>query len=152
MFSILVISTYMYVNKYGDTRSLWPHPLPKLKIQKIFHFELHTVWTLLTVILLKINIITWFWAITFDQVIFTLAFVNVTNKDTNTTQNVFLFYPSDVIWTKTWGATTIESGPRYIYFLKSFVFSDENNMISSVLCVLSCYITCDAHIFHINCI
>ena len=26
---------------------------------------------------------------------------------------------------KTWGPTTIESGPRYIYFLKSFVLPDE---------------------------
>ena len=36
---------------------------------------------------------------------------------------------------KKWGSTTIESDPRYIYFLKSFVFSDENYMISSVLSV-----------------
>ena len=43
---------------------------------------------------------------------------------------------------KKWGSTTIEFGPRYIYFSKSFVFSDENYMISSVLSVLSCYITC----------
>ena len=42
---------------------------------------------------------------------------------------------------KKWGSTTIESGPRYIYILKSFVFSDENYMISSVLSVLSCYIS-----------
>ena len=53
---------------------------------------------------------------------------------------------------KKWGSTTIESGPQYIYFLKSFVFSDENYMISSVLSVLSSYITCIAQIFHINCI
>ena len=25
-----------------------------------------------------------------------------------------------------WDATSIESGPRYIYYLKSFVFSEEN--------------------------
>ena len=53
---------------------------------------------------------------------------------------------------KKWGSTTIESGTRYIYILKSFVFSDENYMISFVLSVLSCYITCIAQIFHINCI
>ena len=51
---------------------------------------------------------------------------------------------------KKWGATTIEFGPRYIYFFKRFVFSDENYMISSVLSVLSCYITCIALILHIN--
>ena len=53
---------------------------------------------------------------------------------------------------KKWGFTTIESGPGYIYLLKNFVFSDENNMIFSVLSVLSYYITCIAQIFHINCI
>ena len=36
--------------------------------------------------------------------------------------------------------------------LQSFVFSRENYMLSSVLSVhvLSCYITCIAHTFHIN--
>ena len=47
-------------------------------------------------------------------------------------------------------ATTIESGPRCIYFLKSLVFSRENYMISSILSVLSCYTTCIAHIFNIS--
>ena len=40
--------------------------------------------------------------------------------------------------------------PEIFGFLESFVFSRENYMISSVLSVLSCYITCIAHIFHIN--
>ena len=40
------------------------------------------------------------------------------------------------------GSTAIEIGPWYIYYLESFVFSRENNMISSVLYVLLCYITC----------
>ena len=54
---------------------------------------------------------------------------------------------------KKWGATTMESGPQYIYILQSFVFSRENSKlhVSSVLSVLSCYmyITCIAHTFHI---
>ena len=48
------------------------------------------------------------------------------------------------------GATTMESGPQYIYILQSFVFSREDYMIPSVLSVLSCYITCIAHTLHIN--
>ena len=48
------------------------------------------------------------------------------------------------------GATTIESGPRYIYILQSFVFSRENYTKSSVLSVLSCYITCITHTCHTN--
>ena len=40
------------------------------------------------------------------------------------------------------GATSMESGPQYIYILQSFVFSRENYKLSSVLSVLSCYITC----------
>ena len=55
----------------------------------------------------------------------------------------------DLKWQKM-GATTMESGPQYIYILQSFVFSRENYMLSSVLSVLSCYITCIAHTFHIN--
>ena len=51
---------------------------------------------------------------------------------------------------KKWGATTMESGPQYIYIWQSFVFSRENSKLSSVLSVLSCYITCIAHTFHIN--
>ena len=45
---------------------------------------------------------------------------------------------------------TMESGPQYFYILQSFVFSRENSKLSSVLSVLSCYITCIAHTFHIN--
>ena len=48
------------------------------------------------------------------------------------------------------GASTMESGPQYIYILQSFVFSRENYMLSSVMYVLSCYITCIAHTLHIN--
>ena len=48
------------------------------------------------------------------------------------------------------GDTTMEPGPKYIYILQSFVFSRENPKLSSVLSVLSCYITCIAHTFHIN--
>ena len=41
---------------------------------------------------------------------------------------------------------------RYIYILQRFVFSHENYLISSVLSVLSCFITrtCIAHTFYIN--
>ena len=42
------------------------------------------------------------------------------------------------------------SGHRYIYFLENFVFSHENCMISSLLSVLSCYISCIANTFQIN--
>ena len=42
--------------------------------------------------------------------------------------------------------------PGIFIFMKSFVFSDENYLISSVLSVLSSYITCIAQIFRINCI
>ena len=46
-------------------------------------------------------------------------------------------------WWKIWNddpqiATIMESGPQYIYFLQSFVFSRENYMLSSVLSVLLC--------------
>ena len=51
---------------------------------------------------------------------------------------------------KKWGATTMESSPQYILFTQSFVFSRENYKLHSVLSVLSCYITCIAHTFHIN--
>ena len=51
---------------------------------------------------------------------------------------------------KKWVSTTIESGPQYINILQSFVFSREHYMITSVLSVLSCNITCIAHKFHIN--
>ena len=44
----------------------------------------------------------------------------------------------------------MESGSQYIYILQSFVFFSENYMLSSVLSVLSCYITCIAYTFHIN--
>ena len=54
------------------------------------------------------------------------------------------------IFYKKWGATTMESGPQYIYILQSFVLPRENSKLSSVLSVLSCYITCIAHTFNIN--
>ena len=41
-------------------------------------------------------------------------------------------------------STTIETGPWFIHFLKSLIFSRENYILSSVLSVLSCYITCIA--------
>ena len=44
----------------------------------------------------------------------------------------------------------MESGPQYIYILQSFVFSRENYMLSSVMSVISCYITCITHTLHIN--
>ena len=44
----------------------------------------------------------------------------------------------------------MESGPQYIYILQSFVLPRENSKLSSVLSVLSCYITCIAHTFNIN--
>ena len=44
----------------------------------------------------------------------------------------------------------MDSGPQYIYILQGFVFFRENYMVSSVLSVLSCYVTCIAHTFHIN--
>ena len=65
----------------------------------------------------------------------------------NTAQGEYL--PSLSI-RKKWGATTMESGPQYIYIFQSFVFSRENYKLSTVLSVLSCYITCIAYTFHIN--
>ena len=62
------------------------------------------------------------------------------------------------MWKKYNGAFVIESTNNgvpllmNIYFLKSLVFSHEKYMISFVLSVLSCYITCIAQIFHVNCI
>ena len=47
------------------------------------------------------------------------------------------------------GSTTIETGPQYIYFFGNFVFSREND-ISSVLSVLLCYITYNAHTIQFN--
>ena len=44
----------------------------------------------------------------------------------------------------------MDSGFQYIYILQSLVFSRENYMLSSVLSVLSCYITCIAHTCHIH--
>ena len=44
----------------------------------------------------------------------------------------------------------MDYGPQYIYILQSFVFSRENYKLSSILYVLSCYVTCITHTFHIN--
>ena len=65
-------------------------------------------------------------------------------------ESLVFYHKVNFITHKKWGSTTVESGPQYIYISQSFVFSRENNIISPVLSVFSCYITCIAHTFHIN--